>query len=311
MEFLTFHHPHRNEYKPFNLFVMWNNKLNIYEKEWLAVVFSSRNQSYGAYDLRRYSSVATNKALLTVLCVVALLVVWKVGYDRLPKSTEMRMVEYELPSIEEIVVPDPPAKEEPLPAVEAPIQKIAQDPPAQELIRYVEPTVTHHSKVTEDVASQDELKTKMSARITLKKVAGGSYVAEGEFGPKKEMGGITGNLDGKEVGGGASESTIPFTSVEIMPNPRGGMAEFVKWVGAGYRYPDAALEQGIKGSVVISFVVETDGSLTDIKVVRDLGFGTGEEAIRLLKKAAKWSPGIQNGRPVRVSYTLPITLSTI
>lgn len=169
MEFLTFHHPHRNEYKPFNLFVMWNNKLNIYEKEWLAVVFSSRNQSYGAYDLRRYSSVATNKALLTVLCVVALLVVWKVGYDRLPKSTEMRVVEYELPTIEEIVVPDPPAKEEPLPAVEAPIQKIAQDPPAQDLIRYVEPKVTHYSKVTEDVASQDELKTKMSARITLKK----------------------------------------------------------------------------------------------------------------------------------------------
>ncbi|MGE4348010.1 MAG: energy transducer TonB, partial [Flavobacteriaceae bacterium] len=55
--------------------------------------------------------------------------------------------------------------------------------------------------------------------------------------------------------------------------------------------------------------VETDGSLTDIKVIRDLGYGTGAEAVRVLKKSKKWKPGTQNGKPVRVKYTLPISIN--
>ncbi|HTG67178.1 MAG TPA: energy transducer TonB, partial [Flavobacterium sp.] len=58
----------------------------------------------------------------------------------------------------------------------------------------------------------------------------------------------------------------------------------------------------------VSFVVEKDGSLTDIKVLRDIGYGTGKEAIRVLQKSPKWNPGIQNGKPVRVQYSLPITI---
>jgi len=100
-----------------------------------------------------------------------------------------------------------------------------------------------------------------------------------------------------------------FQSVEIDPNPPGGMAEFMKWVGANYDYPQGAIEAGVNGQVQVSFVVERDGSLTDIKVVRDLKYGTGEAAVKLLQKAKKWSPGIQNGRPVRVAYTLPIRLN--
>ncbi|PRD45465.1 energy transducer TonB [Sphingobacterium haloxyli] len=96
-----------------------------------------------------------------------------------------------------------------------------------------------------------------------------------------------------------------------MPEPVGGMSAFVNWVGKNYAYPDRALEQGIKGSVIATFVVETDGSLTDIAILLDIGFGTGDEAIRVLKKAAKWKPGVQNGVPVRVKYTLPIKLSTL
>ena len=70
-----------------------------------------------------------------------------------------------------------------------------------------------------------------------------------------------------------------------------------------------AREQGVSGKVIMQFVVERDGSLTDIKVLRDLGLGTGEEAIRLLKSMPKWEPGVQNGRPVRVAYTLPFALN--
>ncbi|WP_437921675.1 energy transducer TonB [Sphingobacterium sp. LRF_L2] len=291
---------------------MWNDKFNIYEGEWLEVVFSSRNRMYGAYDLRRYSSEATNKALFIVIGLVAIFVGSKFAYDRMPKSAVSETVYQRNVPIELIdLIPEEKKEEEVILPKEQPVQRIALDPPAQDLIRFVEPVITDRSRVTEDVASQDELKDKMSARISLKKVDGGSFIAKGEFGPVKQLGSITGSATGDENGLGAEDSDKPFIAVEVMPNPPGGMAEFVKWVGKNYIYPEAALTQGIKGSVMISFVVEKDGSLSDIKIVRDLGFGTGEEALRVLKKAKKWRPGVQNGRPVRVAYTLPITLSTL
>lgn len=291
---------------------MWNSKLNIYEKEWLDVIFSSRNQAYGAYALRRQSAAATNKALFTVLIVVVLLIGGKYAYDRMPGKTVDLVMENHTPvTLDELTIPEPPKEEEILPPVEqTPVQKIAQDPPAQDLIRYVEPVVTDRNRVTEDVASQDDLKNKMSARLTLKKVDGGSFVAKGEFGPTKELGDITGNASG-DIDGSIDNNGEPFVSVEVMPEPVGGMSAFVNWVGKNYVYPNGALEQGIKGAVVVSFVVETDGSLTDMTVLRDIGFGTGDEAIRVLKKAAKWKPGVQNGNLVRVKYTLPIKLSTM
>ena len=100
-----------------------------------------------------------------------------------------------------------------------------------------------------------------------------------------------------------------FTSVEVSPEPPGGMKKFYEFVGKNYRYPAMAREQGVSGKVIMQFVVERDGSLTDIKVLRDLGLGTGEEAVRLLKSVPKWKPGIQNGRAVRVAYTLPLSLN--
>ncbi len=290
---------------------MWNNKLDIYEKEWLDVVFSARNTTYGAYDLRKNAASATNKALFIVTGVVALLIGGKITYDHMPKSVDPVTTYAEMPLVltEEINIPEEKEEEIIIPQEKA-VQKIAQDQPAIDLVRFVEPEVTDSRKVTEDVATQEDMKDKMTARISLKKVSGGSFIARGEFGPTNQEGNMTGNTSG-ELYGGVSNSDALFEQVEVMPEPPGGMSAFVQWVGKSYNYPDAALQQGIKGSVLVSFVVERDGSLTDLKIVRDLRYGTGEEALRVLRKAKKWSPGIQNGRKVRVSYTLPITLSTI
>ena len=82
---------------------------------------------------------------------------------------------------------------------------------------------------------------------------------------------------------------------------------FYKFVGNNYQAPE---EEGLKGKVYVTFVVEKDGSLTDIKVIRDIGYGTGKEAIRVLKKCPKWTPGEQNGKKVRVLYSLPITIQS-
>lgn len=100
-----------------------------------------------------------------------------------------------------------------------------------------------------------------------------------------------------------------FTAVEVNPEPEGGLNAFRMWFGQNYPYPQAAIDAEIKGKVVVSFIVEKDGTFGDFKIVTDLGYGTGEAAIETLKKAEPWKPGVQNGRNVRVAYTMPFTLN--
>ncbi len=98
-----------------------------------------------------------------------------------------------------------------------------------------------------------------------------------------------------------------YNAVEIMPEyPNGGINGFRQFIATNYNLPKA--NRDIKGTLIINFVIEPDGSMSNIKVVRDLGFGTGFEAVRILKLADKWIPGIQNGKPVRVNYSFPINI---
>ena len=99
-----------------------------------------------------------------------------------------------------------------------------------------------------------------------------------------------------------------FSETEILPEPQGGMDEFRKWIGNNYQYPQAAIDAGVKGTIKTRFIIEKDGSLSDIKIVEDLGHGTGEAALELLKKSPKWIPAIQNGYKVRYDFILPIRL---
>ena len=124
-------------------------------------------------------------------------------------------------------------------------------------------------------------------------------------GVPKENAKVTALKEGEEIPQSTLEGTDIFTSVEILPEFPGGLPGFGRFVQENYNFPKDFKGEG---NVLISFIVETDGSLTDIKLVRDLGFGTGQEALRLLKNSPKWSPGKQDGKPVRVAYNLPIRL---
>ena len=104
-----------------------------------------------------------------------------------------------------------------------------------------------------------------------------------------------------------NDSEKIYYAVETKPDFKGGIKEFYTYVSKNFKVPNA---NKLSGKVIVSFVVEKDGSLTDIKVIRDIGYGTGEEAIRVLKNSPTWIPGYQSGKPVRVMYTLPIVIST-
>jgi protein TonB len=97
-----------------------------------------------------------------------------------------------------------------------------------------------------------------------------------------------------------------FTVVESMPSYPGGEAARIEYLNANIKYPQMARESGIQGRVFVTFVVEKDGSVTDVKVLRGIGGGCDEEAIRVIKNMPKWDPGKQRGKPVRVQFNMPI-----
>ncbi len=105
-----------------------------------------------------------------------------------------------------------------------------------------------------------------------------------------------------------SDNTIYNTAgIEVKPEFLGGMDKFYKFIAENFKTPNTA---GLKGKIYVTFVVEKDGSLTDIKVLRDIGYGTGKEAIRVLKLCPKWLPGEQDGKKVRCTYSLPISIES-
>ena len=118
-----------------------------------------------------------------------------------------------------------------------------------------------------------------------------------------------------EIGEKAVESSAPkkvFTGkvydiVEQMPSFPGGPAELMKWLGSHVQYPAIAQENGVQGRVIVAFVVEKDGSVTDVTVVRSVDPSLDKEAARVVRQMPKWIPGKQNGAAVRVKYNVPVT----
>ena len=97
-----------------------------------------------------------------------------------------------------------------------------------------------------------------------------------------------------------------FTVVESMPEFPGGDAARMKFLQENIKYPQLARESGIQGTVYVTFVVETDGRVTDVRVLRGIGGGCDEEAVRVIQAMPRWNPGKQRGKPVRVQFNMPI-----
>jgi len=272
------------------------SKLDILKPEWLDVVFNDRNKAYGAYELRKNNPKNTAKALFITLVLFILAVSMPTIINKIkgfiPKPKEKI-------KIEEVVLAQPPPLNEKEPPPPPPPSPEPQKPKVDQ-VRFPPPVVKPDEQVREkDPPSQEDLKVADPGTKDIK-------------GDPTQTVRIDEPVGNAPVSAAVVESNPNeiFTSVEVLPAFPGGMEAFGKYLGRALRYPSVAQENGVQGRVNVTFVVERDGSLTDIKPIgRQLGSGLEEEAVRVLKSAPKWTPGRQNGRPVRVQYTVPIVFT--
>jgi protein TonB len=264
-------------------------KLDILKNQWVEIVFEGRNKLYGAYELRKSNRKTTTKALLIGAFFFSLAVSAPLIISMIPKGGED---DNSLKDIKLTTVKLPPKKVEP-PKLNAPPPP--PPPPAVDQVKFVKPVVAKADEVVEEPPKIEEIKDKKTGAETIKGDPDAVLtVAPAGTGPKTS-----------QVVEESDDQVYTTAGIEVKPDFPGGMDKFYSFVGKNYRTPE---EEGLKGKVYVSFVVEKDGSLTDIKVLRDIGYGTGKEAIRVLQKSPKWNPGIQNGKPVRVQYSLPIAI---
>jgi protein TonB len=180
--------------------------------------------------------------------------------------------------------------------------KIEEAKPVEKVkssVKFVPPVIKKDSEVKpeEELKSQDDLnKTKTAI---------GSFDVKGNDDTGGEV------LKAKEVIAQPEppkeEENKVFDVVEVMPSFPGGQGALMQWLSKNIKYPVVAEENGVQGRVVVTFVVEKDGSITDVNVVKSVDPSLDKEAQRVVKSMPHWIPGKQNGSAVRVKYTVPVT----
>ncbi len=263
---------------------------DIFDRDWVELVFDGRNQKYGAYEMRKN---AGRNTFLGIIISLALGISAIVGPRIVAALSDLIPEEEKFKNTEVVTMEEPPPldeKEPPPPPVEPP-------PPLKSTVEFKPPIIEPDKDVPDEPPpTQDKL-------------------VEVDAGTKTEEGsteGVDPSLTegtGKEV----VEELPPqiFTYVEQMPEFQGGLEELYKYLGNKIKYPAMEKDNNISGKVFLTFVVEPDGNITDVKVQRGVKGGPGleQEAIRVVKAMPNWKPGKQNGKPVRVQFNLPIQFS--
>lgn len=282
---------------------MFNKTSNLYNSEWLALVFANRNKSYGAYVLRKQSSLMLVKAFLIAASFFISLFIIPVIYNRYKDKEVKTVVEKDDKRIIDVtIVPKKiEDKEEELGSKSKKEMPKAAPVKAQKTVNLSSNiNVVKDEKVTDVPPLTSELDKAVIGSVTQDGEENKGNVAVSA--PKAGNGGEAG-----AEGLGESNTIYDGIGVDVYPEFPGGMNAWAKYIQRNLRYPGIAQEEGVQGKVYLSFVIEKDGSITDVKIIKGIGYGCDEEAVRVIKKSPKWQAGKQNNTAVRVRYNMPIS----
>ena len=275
-------------------------KIDLYDPKWVDMVFAGKNKEYGAYQLRKGTSGRNIKALLILVIAAALVggfLAWKVIEQKQAEEQQAYMEAMELAKLQKQAKQEEKKKEQVKPKIE-PKKEI---PVARETQKFTAPVIKKDELVKEEnqVKQMDKLDDKVAVGTedkegvkdrTVEAVRSEIAVAAPPPppAPKPEV------------------ATKVFDVVEEMPSFPGGNGALMSYLSSNVKYPVVAQENGVQGRVIISFVVERDGSISDVKVARSVDPSLDREAQRVVKSMPRWTPGKQNGQTVRVKYTVPV-----
>jgi periplasmic protein TonB len=275
------------------------SNVSIYGKKWIDLVFEDRNQMYGAYQLRQQNPRVTLLALFWGVLLMG-------GFLNIAVFSNFKSHD---DVIIEPVDDGPSIHVTPFTAIdnEPKVEKPEKITPPNTVTNPVEPVINVFSTLTvtatqnaQDVPTNEEMKNIETPAIQ------GTITTPGIG---TEPGTNNGNLNSSLVDTGAGtkggEGISKSNEVDKLPSYPGGINNFYQYVANNFKNPD--LETGSTVSVLVAFVVEKDGTISNIRVIRNSGYGTDKEAIRVLSALkTKWNPGIKNGEKVRTEFTLPI-----
>ena len=270
-------------------------KIDLTSQEWVDMVFEGRNQAYGAYRPRKNAGKRNAYSLITIF--VAAIAIWAC-------IAVVKIVQNSTKKVAVTAVTELSALNQPKKKAEVKQKQVKIEQP-ERVVERVKSSVKFTAPVIkkdEEVKPEDELKTQDELMSTKTAIGAldvkGNDDANGEVLKIKEA--VAQPEPKPEV-----ENKV-FDVVEQMPSFPGGMQALMEYLGNNVKYPVVAQENGVQGRVVVSFVVERDGSITDVKVVRSVDPSLDKEAVRVVKSMPRWIPGKQNGQAVRVKYNVPV-----
>jgi protein TonB len=260
------------------------------------LVFEGRNQAYGAYQLRQAYNGHVRIALAVMMGLCALLLLGGTVWQRLHPIVAIERVVKAVP----VPITPPTYVAEPPKAIE----------PAEPSLPHQAAAPTPHAaaNIPTHVVKDDLAAPKPVEALATTDVPPGLT----STGPATttDTGSSTGSSTNSTTGSdtGTSPAVVgPYVVVEKMPEFAGGADALMKYLRSHLRYPSAALAAQAEGRVFVSFVVQADGSIADISILKGLGYGLDEEAQRVVSQMPTWTPGKQSNHAVPVKFTLPIT----
>ena len=270
------------------------SKIDLISNDWIELVFAGRNHAYGAYQLRKSTGKRNLWSMVFVAAVAALAYVGLAAYNTYQEQQKARFeAEMEASLLEQ--------------KKEAKVEKKTEDPKVElqkvekvkSSIAFTPPVIKKDSEVKpeEEMKTQDELNEN--------KTAIGAFDVKGN----DEEGGTVlkavEEIATPEPPKHEEENKV-FDVVEQMPSFPGGPSALMAYLSSHVKYPAVAEENGIQGRVTVQFVVEKDGSVTDVKTMKSVDPSLDREAERVVRSMPKWIPGKQNGSAVRVKYFVPV-----
>ena len=274
------------------------SQIDLIDNRWSDLMFENRNKEYGAYVLRRQTTARNIKSIITVLILFAIVMVYMVAknaYDDYQAKHQAQTQVTELTALQEQKKEAKVERKEIVKQekVEQVVEKVKSS------IKFTAPVIKKDDEVRpeDEMKSQDEIMNSKVA-VGFANVVGNDE--SGEVLKAKEVL-VTEPVKPKE------EENKVFDVVEQMPSFPGGTAALMAYLQKAIKYPPVAEENGIQGRVICTFVVERDGSVTDVRIAKSVDPSLDKEAQRVVSAMPKWIPGKQNGQSVRVKYTLPVT----